>query len=45
LNHLCEGFKAFFIHVDEPMRLMARLLGQRRLAAEIMKIHSAKENL
>ncbi len=45
LNHLCEGFKAFFIHVDEPMRLMARLLGQRRLAAEIMKIHIAKENL
>jgi len=45
LNHLCEGFKAFFIHVDEPMRLMARLLSQRRPAAEIMKLHIAKENL
>lgn len=45
LNHLCSGFKAFFTHVDEPMRIMAGLLRQRRPAAEIMKIQIAKESL
>jgi len=43
LNHLCGGFKAFFTHVDEPMRIMAGLLRQRRPAAEIMKIQIKKE--
>lgn len=43
LNHLCSGFKAFFTHVDEPMRIMAGLLRQRRPAAEIMKIYYRKE--
>jgi uncharacterized protein len=43
LYHLCSGFKAFFTHVDEPMRIMAGLLRQRRPAAEIMKIYSGKE--
>jgi uncharacterized protein len=43
LNHLCSGFKAFFTHVDEPMRIMAGLLRQRRPAAEIMKIYFGKE--
>ncbi|GJQ34580.1 MAG: anaerobic sulfatase maturase [Anaerolineaceae bacterium] len=45
LNHLCSGFKTFFTHVDEPMRIMAGFLRQRRPAAEIMKIQNAKENL
>ncbi|MCB0920219.1 MAG: anaerobic sulfatase maturase [Actinobacteria bacterium] len=26
LNHLCSGYKAFFTHVAEPMRVMADLL-------------------
>jgi len=43
LNHLCEGYKAFFTHIDQPMRQMAGLLRQRRPAAEIMKIYSGKE--
>jgi uncharacterized protein len=25
LNYLCAGYKAFFTHIDRPMRLMARL--------------------
>ncbi|HAX70250.1 MAG: Anaerobic sulfatase-maturating enzyme [Anaerolineales bacterium] len=37
LNHLCAGFKAFFTHVDQPMRQMADLLRQRRPPSEIMK--------
>lgn len=36
LNYLCEGYKAFFHHIDQPMRKMARLLHQRISPAEIM---------
>lgn len=38
LNYLCAGYKAFFGHVDGPMRLMADLLRQGRHADEVMKI-------
>jgi uncharacterized protein len=38
LNYLCEGYKAFFQHVDKPMRVMADLVGKRRYADEIMGI-------
>jgi len=38
LNYLCAGHKAFFTHVDHPMRLMARLLRQGRYADEVMSI-------
>jgi uncharacterized protein len=37
LNHLCEGYKAFFTYIDQHMRMMAGLLRQGRPAAEIMK--------
>ena len=36
LNYLCAGYKAFFHHVDGPMRRMAALLRQRRAPAEVM---------
>ncbi len=26
LNYLCQGYKAFFYHIDRPMRIMANLL-------------------
>ena len=38
LNYLCPGYKAFFGHVDGPMRLMADLLRQGRYADEVMAI-------
>ena len=38
LNYLGEGFKAFFTHVDQPMKIMASLLRQERAPAEIMDI-------
>jgi len=38
LNYLCAGYKAFFTHVDKPMRIMADLLRQGRYADEIMQI-------
>jgi uncharacterized protein len=37
LNYLCAGYKAFFTHVDKPMRAMAALLRQGRYADEIMQ--------
>lgn len=40
LNYLCAGYKAFFTHVDEPMKTMASLLRQGRYADEIMRMPS-----
>jgi uncharacterized protein len=36
LNYLCAGYKAFFTHIDAPMKTMAALLRQGRYADEIM---------
>lgn len=36
LNYLCAGYRAFFTHIDTPMRTMAGLLKQGRYADEIM---------
>ncbi|MGZ4944253.1 MAG: SPASM domain-containing protein, partial [Halobacteriota archaeon] len=36
LNYLCAGYRAFFQHIDRPMRLMASLLRQGRAPAEVM---------
>lgn len=36
LNYLCEGYKAFFNHIDAPMRFMANELRQQRPPANIM---------
>ena len=44
LNYLCAGFKAFFHHVDEPMRMMGELLREERPAAEIMHWYSAEDS-
>ena len=38
LNYLCAGYKAFFAHIDRPMRLMADLLRHGRYADEAMQI-------
>jgi uncharacterized protein len=37
LNYLCGGYKAFFMHIDKPMKTMANLLRQGRHADEIME--------
>ena len=36
----CHGYKAFFTHIDRPMRLMADLLRQGRYADEAMAMLS-----
>ncbi len=38
LNYLCAGYKAFFKHVDKPMRIMADLLRRGRNADEVTKV-------
>jgi uncharacterized protein len=38
LNYLCESYRAFFTHIDEPMRLMARLYRSGRAPAEVMNM-------
>lgn len=36
LNYLCRGYRAFFRHVDGPMRAMAELYNAGRSPAEVM---------
>jgi len=43
LNYLCAGYKAFFEHVDTPMRAMARLYRYGRNPSEIMEILAEKQ--
>jgi uncharacterized protein len=43
LNYLCSGYKAFFHHVDRPMRIMSDLLRQGRAPAELPRIVAAQE--
>ena len=43
LNYLCEGYKAFFIHADRPMKIMADLIRRGRLAEEVMQVMGTGE--
>ena len=42
LNYLCTGYKAFFKHVDGPMKTMAGILGRGGEAPEIMTMHKGQ---
>jgi uncharacterized protein len=43
LNWLCAGLKAFFAHVDRPMKIMADLLRRGQYADGIMSILAREE--
>jgi uncharacterized protein len=43
LNYLCAGYKAFFQHIDVPMRTMAELLHHNRAPSEIMHVMAAED--
>lgn len=43
LNYLCAGFRAFFNHIDRPMRIMASELRAERAPANIMQILAQEE--
>ena len=42
LNYLCAGYRAFFTHIDGPMKTMAGLLRRGRYADEIMNKPAAE---
>jgi uncharacterized protein len=37
MNDLCAGYKAFFTHIDQPLKSMAGLIEQDRYAVEIIR--------
>ncbi|MFZ0924948.1 MAG: anaerobic sulfatase maturase [Halobacteriota archaeon] len=39
LNYLCAGYRAFFAHIDQPMRQMTELLREGRAPADVMSKH------
>ena len=43
LNYLCPGFKDFFHHIDEPVRIMGRLLAENRAPSEIVRYYAAED--
>jgi uncharacterized protein len=43
LNYLCEGFKDFFHHVDEPMGIIAEAIRSGHDAASVIPIMVAKD--
>jgi uncharacterized protein len=43
LNYLCAGYKLFFHHIDQPMRVMAEALRRNRAPAEIMQRYAAQD--
>lgn len=38
LNYLCAGYKRFFHHIDEPMRVMAAAIERGGFADEVMEV-------
>jgi uncharacterized protein len=38
MNYLCAGYKAFFHHVDRPMKIIAALLRRGYPAAQVMQV-------
>jgi len=44
LNYLCEGYKAFFHHIDGPMQFMANELRNRRAPANVMSYIRQRES-
>ncbi|MCZ7570005.1 MAG: anaerobic sulfatase maturase [Ardenticatenaceae bacterium] len=45
LNYLCAGFKAFFHHIDAPMRYMAQALREGRAPATVMASMAAQDQI
>lgn len=43
LNYLCAGYKAFFLHIDRPMRLLAEQLQEGRPVEAVMPLLAALE--
>jgi uncharacterized protein len=38
LNYLCAGYKAFFHHIDQPLKAIAKLIESGRPASDVMRL-------
>ena len=45
MNYLCEGWKAFFHHINFPMKIISWLICNGYLASDVMRILKLNENL
>jgi uncharacterized protein len=45
LNYLCAGYKAFFTHIDEPLKIIVDLFNKGRSAEEVMQKLAAKDRI
>ncbi len=43
LNYLCAGYKAFFNHIDEPLKMMVQLYKNGEPATKVMSQMLAKD--
>jgi uncharacterized protein len=43
LNYLCAGYKAFFTHIDEPLKIIVDLFNKGRGAEEVMQKLAIKD--
>jgi uncharacterized protein len=43
LNYLCAGYKAFFHHIDQPMRMMSDLLRQGLAPSQVVAWYAAED--
>ena len=43
MNYLCAAYKAFFHHIDRPMKIIAALLGRGYPAAQVMRLLAAED--
>jgi len=43
LNYLCAGYKAFFTHIDEPLKIIVDLFNKGRAAEEVMQKLAVKD--
>jgi serine-type anaerobic sulfatase-maturating enzyme len=43
LNYLCDGYQAFFRHIDRPLKIMAQLMRQEQPAARVMEVLAQQE--
>ncbi|MDR3569362.1 MAG: anaerobic sulfatase maturase [Syntrophobacteraceae bacterium] len=43
MNYLCAGYKAFFHHIDGPMKILAALLRRGYPAAQLMEVLAENE--
>lgn len=43
LNYLCEGWKAFFRHIDFPMQILAGLIRRGYPASEVMRVMALED--